>query len=137
MSGDAMGMLVRHQWPGNIREMKNLIERLVIMTGPGKPSIELGDIPDYIGRPATGSHPPQAASSLNMAPAVVVPQDPQQGSPDDGSRSLKEFKSDVERERILGALEANDWNVSRTAAALGIERTNLHKKIKAHGLVRR
>jgi len=50
--------------------------------------------------------------------------------------SLRDFREAMERQYILETLEENDWNISRTAQVLGIERTNLHKKIKALGLSR-
>ena len=52
------------------------------------------------------------------------------------NRSLREFKEEMEREFIVLRLEENGWNISRAAASLGIERTNLHKKIKQHGIRR-
>ncbi len=54
-----------------------------------------------------------------------------------GNMTLHEARQKFERRMILGALERSDWNVSRAADELGLERTNLHKKIKQFGLTRR
>jgi transcriptional regulator of acetoin/glycerol metabolism len=53
-----------------------------------------------------------------------------------GEQTLKDFREEMEKEFILMRLEQNEWNISRAAAALGIERTNLHKKLKAYGIQR-
>jgi DNA-binding NtrC family response regulator len=53
-----------------------------------------------------------------------------------GSRSLRDFREMAERTYIEATLRSNNWNVSRTAERLGVERTNLHKKIKQFGIVR-
>ncbi|MBI5528865.1 MAG: sigma-54-dependent Fis family transcriptional regulator [Deltaproteobacteria bacterium] len=120
ISSEALEVLMRYPWPGNVRELKNLIERLVIMTGPQKTEIETDDIPDEIFR----APPPQPAQSATPAGSARA-------------RGLREMKDEVERDMILKAIEESDWNVSKAAAALGIERTNLHKKMKAHGIQRK
>ena len=53
-----------------------------------------------------------------------------------GNRTLKEIREEVERSYILMKLQENDWNISRTAELLGIERTNLHKKMKNYNIQR-
>ena len=118
---EALDVLVHYPWPGNIRELKNLIERLVIMTGPLKAEIDTDDIPDDFFR----APPPKPDASKSDAPHPA------------GGKSLREMKDQIERDVIIKALEEADGNVSKAAAALGIERTNLHKKMKAHGIQRR
>jgi DNA-binding NtrC family response regulator len=105
-----------HRWPGNVRELRNLCERMVIMSGD---RIGPGDVPDGVGpRPA----PPPAPGSADLSRYGEVP--------------LKELRDLVERDYILKKLEEHDWNITQAAQALGVERTNLHKKIKQHGLSR-
>jgi two-component system nitrogen regulation response regulator NtrX len=109
---EALRRLAAYTWPGNVRELKNIAERLVIMSGD---EITLADLPEAIA----GVRPVPAAPSFH------------------GPRpTLKDFREVTERQFVLEALEENDWNISRTAQVLGIERTNLHKKIKALGLSR-
>ncbi|PID37949.1 MAG: Fis family transcriptional regulator [Proteobacteria bacterium] len=106
---EVLAALQRYEWPGNVRELKNIIERVVIMSDE---VIRLADLPDYLKE--------------SQKPLVDLQRY--------GDRTLKEFKEQMEREFILMRLEAHDWNVSRTATALGIERTNLHKKLKTYNI---
>ena len=119
--------LRRYTWPGNVRELKNIIERVVIMSDE---TIGIDDLPPFFN---VAFRSPQSAGSqaANRTPNGSAP-----GSDLSRYRSwpLKEFKDDVERRFLHMSLTQHDWNVSRTAAALGIERTNLHKKLKAYGL---
>jgi DNA-binding NtrC family response regulator len=107
---DVLQLMRRYHWPGNVREVKNVTERMVIMSAD---RIATQDVPEYI----TGT----------------------QGSVDvrrfDGM-SLKDVRDEVEREYIVNKLNEHGWNITRTASVLGIERTNLHKKIKQLGIKR-
>src|SRR6059036_1307952 len=108
---EALEVMQLYDWPGNIRELRNLIERLLIMV-PG-PLID-----------AT-----QVALFLQSAPATV-----DAGSPSSVSQSAKHYDSlrdarnAFEREYIARKLRENKWNVSRTADDLKIERSHLHRK---------
>jgi DNA-binding NtrC family response regulator len=110
--------LAQYRWPGNVRELRNVCERMVIMSGD---RIELADVPDYVG-PRAPHAPPGGAGAGDLARYGEVP--------------LRELRELVERDYILARLEAHDWNVTQAALSLGIERTNLHKKMKQHGLSR-
>ncbi len=109
VSPGALTRLGAHSWPGNVRELKNLVERLVIMA-PG-PEIREADLPP-LGEREAGVSP--------AAEPVVGP--------------LREARAEFERRYILDRLRANKGNVSRTAEELEIERSNLHRKIKALGI---
>jgi two-component system nitrogen regulation response regulator NtrX len=104
-----MELLVEYQWPGNVRELRNVIERLAIMVA------------------AKTIQPLDLASSLRQGGLrrEVWP------TPDG---TLRDARSRFEREFILRRLEENEWNVTRTAERLGIERSNLHRKIRAYGI---
>jgi two-component system nitrogen regulation response regulator NtrX len=108
VSGEALAYFLAYDWPGNIRELRNMVERLVIMTG--------GDVigPDDLPAPLR----PKDAAALNA----------------DGQRSLKEARDSFERAYILAELRAHDWNMTRTAERLGIERSHLYRKIKSYGI---
>ncbi|MDH4194500.1 MAG: sigma-54 dependent transcriptional regulator [Nitrospirota bacterium] len=107
-SPQGMEALQRHDWPGNIRELRNLIERLLIMVP--KPVIDGPDVEMFLqGRAPTG------------VPALSV------GTNYD---SLREARNAFEREVISRKLRENNWNVSKTADELKIERSHLHRKIK-------
>jgi len=110
-SQEALEQLKKHPWPGNVRELKNLVERLVIMT-PGK-EIQASDIPPpYTQEPYLEK---VLASSLEAA-------------------TVREAKETFEKAFIARKLQEYKWNISQTADAIGMERSNLHKKIKAYGL---
>lgn len=119
VSPDALDALCRYTWPGNIRELKNLVERLSIMVlGP---EIEATDLPSLKGiEPRTSSD-----SSVGDAWPKIS-----------SGRTLREVREQIERHYIAEALYTCGWNVTQTARRLGIERTNLHKKIKQYALER-
>jgi DNA-binding NtrC family response regulator len=106
-----------YRWPGNVRELRNVCERMVIMSGD---RIGLADVPEGVGPRAAA--PPPAGGAADLSRYGEVP--------------LKELRDLVERDYILKKLEEHDWNITQAAQALGVERTNLHKKIKQHGLSR-
>ena len=122
LSEGAMEALKGYAWPGNVRELKNFIERLVIMAEGAE--IGVDDVLRLLpaSRDVVGGQPPAsfAHSAAQHATGAEV--------------SLKDARTEFEKDFILRKLKENDWNISRTAHALGIERSNLHKKIKAYGI---
>ncbi|MGB9807163.1 MAG: sigma-54-dependent transcriptional regulator [Thermosulfidibacteraceae bacterium] len=106
ISEGALKVLANYEWPGNVRELRNLMERLVITVN--KKVIEEKDLPFPLG------------SSF----------------PSERVISLKEAKEFFEREYILKLLKKNNWNISRTAEELGIERTHLYRKLRSYGIRR-
>ncbi len=111
ISQEAMRLLQKYEWPGNVRELKNLVERLLIMT-PGK---VIG--PKHIPPPFSGS------TDMKDGFGSAFTTD-----------SLKEAKNEFEKTFIESKLREFNGNISQTAEAIGIERSNLHKKIKSYGL---
>jgi len=114
MAPEAVALMKGYDWPGNVRELKNIIERLVIMTP---------------GRTITEMHMPAYLAGNKDAREDV--------GRFDGFRdvsSLREAREEFEKEFIIQKLEENDWNISRTAEAIELERSNLHRKIKTYGI---
>jgi two-component system nitrogen regulation response regulator NtrX len=110
----ALDALMRYRWPGNVRELRNTIERLLIMA-PG-PVIAPADMaPPFTGRGSASSD-----GAASAAPDTAI--------------SLRDARSAFERAFIAEALRAHDGNVSKTAEALGLERSHLHRKIKLLGI---
>src|SRR5271170_3527198 len=99
-------ILEAYAWPGNARELRNIIERMAILT-PG-----------------------------NLLTPDSVPVEIRLAGESGPRSNIKEARASAEREHILRALEETSWNVSGAARALGMERTNLHKRIRALGLNR-
>jgi two-component system, NtrC family, nitrogen regulation response regulator NtrX len=106
-SAPAIEVLLAYPWPGNVRELKNLVERLVIMC-PAQ-SIEPHHLPPELFRGASKS-----------------PQKPYE--------SLQEARSAYEREFVLRKLEEHRWNMTKAAAALGLERSHLYRKMRTLGI---
>ncbi len=107
LTDTAMEILLRHPWPGNIRELRNLVERLVIVCPQAR--IEPHHLPPEIFRGVAES-----------------PQHPYS--------TLHEARSAYEREFILRKLQENRWNMTQTATALGLERSHLYRKMKSLGI---
>jgi DNA-binding NtrC family response regulator len=113
-------------FPGNVRELKNVIERAAILAGD---VITIADLPedphaspfDDDAGAADGAHEPGRA--------IVPPGEPRR-------LTLREYRDKAERRYIVEVLAGLDWNISRAAIALGVERTNLHKKIRLYSIKR-
>ncbi len=107
LSDAALDILLRYSWPGNVRELKNVVERLVIMV------------------PHQRIDPPHLPPEVFRAvPRSALP----------AQAKLGEARAAYEREFILRKLEENQWNMSRTAKALGVERSHLYRKMRALGI---
>ncbi|MBU0989435.1 MAG: sigma-54 dependent transcriptional regulator [Proteobacteria bacterium] len=111
VSEEAISTLQKYDWPGNVRELKNLIERLMIMVPSDVISDE--DIPAPFNR--------NADIKTDFESTFVL-------------GSLKEAKGEFEKAFIEAKLREFNGNISQTADAIGIERSNLHKKIKVYQL---
>jgi two-component system nitrogen regulation response regulator NtrX len=111
IANDALARLIEHNWPGNVRELKNFIERLVIMV-------------------------PHDVITANDIPLLTEEDHeiPEAGLPLFAADSFRTAKMDFEKEYIIKKLKEFDGNISKTAEAIGLERSNLHRKIKRYGL---
>lgn len=113
ISADALNFLVNYSWPGNIRELENLVERLAILKGSGV--IDVPDLPDKYRRIQTESDP----SKLDI--------------PDNGV-DFNTAVDNYENALIMRALEKTGWNRNQAALLLKLNRTTLVEKIKKKGL---
>jgi two-component system nitrogen regulation response regulator NtrX len=113
----AMDALKHYRWRGNIRELRNTIERLMIMTPADV--IRPADLPGEI---------------LNSEPAAVRTADvePVEGKAAPGT--LREFKDASERAYLVQKLRENQWNISKTAEVIDTPRSNLYKKLEQYGI---
>ena len=121
IDGDVLSALAERPWPGNVRELRNVVERMAILSGD---RITLDDLPEEgvlsQGRRESAS-PSDFPSSLDEG----------------GERlTLREYRGRAEKEYILSTLDEVGWNISRAATILGVERTNLHKKMRSYGIRR-
>jgi two-component system, NtrC family, nitrogen regulation response regulator NtrX len=107
LTAEAYQVLQEYHWPGNVRELKNLIERIVIMN-------------------------PQVRVDARHIPLNGPRRQPER--PLDRFGSLQEVRESAEREYILKKLDETNGNITRTAELLGLERSNLYRKMKALGI---
>src|SRR5215468_11324953 len=110
MSVEALAYFLSYDWPGNVRELRNMVERLVIMA-PG----------DVIG---PDDLPPPLRTREESGTVESAQRD----------RKLKDAREAFERAYILSELREHEWNMTRTAEKLGIERSHLYRKLKAYGI---
>jgi two-component system nitrogen regulation response regulator NtrX len=123
LSPDAVRLLQGYPWPGNVRELRNLVERTVILT------------PDQAdGVPITPSDLLAHLKNEVAFPAMHELQQGGQAEVTDGAKKLRDARAEFEKDFILKVLKEQDWNISKTAAVLGIERSHLHRKIKSFGI---
>ena len=116
---EALARLERHSWPGNVRELKHVCERAVVFGGDPISAADLG----FPTAGAEGTAAATAAGQVLRLDAVR-------------SIGLKELRARCEREYILHVLEGEGWNLAAAARALGLQRTYLHAKLAALGIVR-
>jgi two-component system nitrogen regulation response regulator NtrX len=117
----ALEFMQKARWKGNVRELKNTVERLLIMT-PGD-MIDVDDLKDVVridtGKPAANDahgHAP-AGAGTSVAPGT-----------------LREFKESAERKFLVEKLRENAWNISKTAEVIGTPRSNLYKKLEQYAI---
>lgn len=108
IADDALAILMNYAWPGNVRELKNLVERLVIMVPE-----------DTILR----DHLPESVQASTPSTAVSAE-----------AATLKEAREQFEKDFLRQKLTEFEGNISRTAEAIDMERSNLHRKLKAFGI---
>jgi two-component system nitrogen regulation response regulator NtrX len=119
----AMEALQRYRWRGNIRELRNTVERLLIMA-PSE-SVRVEDLPAEIRSgesPRVAVEADSPAKNHDTAGSGV------------GAGTLREFKDAAERAYLVQKLRENNWNISRTAELIDTPRSNLYKKLEQYGI---
>jgi len=114
---EAVVRLQRRPWPGNVRELRNAVERLMILA-PGR-SVTAADVDRILG----GGGEMPALGAANVDDPFTAP-------------TFEAFKLEAEKVFLVAKLRQHDWNVSETARALDMPRSNLYKKIERYGLTR-
>ena len=110
MSVEALAYFLSYDWPGNVRELRNMVERLVIMA------------------------PRDVIGPEDLPPPLRTREEAEAGESPQRDRKLKDAREAFERAYILSELRAHEWNMTRTAEKLGIERSHLYRKLKAYGI---
>ena len=107
----ALEFMQKARWKGNVRELRNTVERLIIMT-PGD-TIDVDDLRDIV--------------RLEPKPAARENEKERPGT-------LREFKEVAERAFLVDKLREHNWNISKTAEVIGTPRSNLYKKLEQYGI---
>ncbi len=125
--------LARRKWPGNVRELKNVVERAAILSSD---VITVADLPeDPHESPFEDEVDDTGAVSTDGALEAESTSTPLPRAPTD-RQTLRDYRESTERAYIIDTLKALDWNISKAAIILGVERTNLHKKVRSYGIKR-
>jgi two-component system nitrogen regulation response regulator NtrX len=124
LTKEGLGVLTAYPWPGNVRELKNLIERVMILTAESEDGQKISAA-TLLGHLKDEALTPKAEGAVTDAPGETPPA---------AAKNLRDARQEFEKEFILKTLKEHDWNISRTAAVLGIERSHLHRKIKSYGI---
>jgi two-component system nitrogen regulation response regulator NtrX len=123
----AMDALQRYRWRGNIRELRNTVERVMIMSPADVVRSE--DLPGEIRSGEARAAAPAVADVPSAAPAAAAPAG---NTPPSGT--LREFKDAAERAYLVQKLRENNWNISKTAEVIDTPRSNLYKKLEQYGI---
>ena len=130
LTDEAFEVLMHYPWPGNVRELKNLLERLCIIVFGQE--IDVIDLPESMVRHVESESPVgRFAQDSGAVLGTVLGE----GSGDTAAGgNLRQAKMDFERSFVMDRLNENQWNITKTAEAIGIERSHLHKKLKIWGI---
>ena len=127
----AMEALQRYRWRGNIRELRNTVERLMIMSPADVVRVE--DLPGRDPqRRVAGAATAVPDTSVAAAPAGAPGGAAASSTPPGGT--LREFKDAAERAYLVQKLRENNWNISKTAEVIDTPRSNLYKKLEQYGI---
>jgi two-component system nitrogen regulation response regulator NtrX len=127
----AMEAMQRYRWRGNIRELRNTVERVLIMSPADVVRFE--DLPVEIRTGESRAASPGADSARSSTQPVVA-DSPAPGSSAPPGGTLREFKDASERAYLVQKLRENNWNISKTAEVIDTPRSNLYKKLEQYGI---
>ncbi len=113
ISEQGIKLLIKHTWPGNVRELKNFIERVYILT----PS-DFVDVHDLRFAGLIDKRDSSSSSAMDVT----------------DMSTFREARAEFEKEYLIKKIQENGGNISKTAEAIGLERSYLHRKIKAYGI---
>jgi two-component system nitrogen regulation response regulator NtrX len=113
ISEQGIKLMLKHNWPGNVRELKNFIERVYILTPSDFVDVHDLKFAGLVEKKAQGT--PTSSDSSEFS-------------------TFREARADFEKDFLIKKIQENGGNISKTAEAIGLERSYLHRKIKAYGI---
>lgn len=113
ISEQGMKLMLKHSWPGNVRELKNFIERVYILTPSDFVDVHDLKFAGLVDKKSAGGGSPVESSEFS---------------------TFREARADFEKDFLIKKIQENGGNISKTAEAIGLERSYLHRKIKAYGI---
>lgn len=113
ISEQGMKLMLKHSWPGNVRELKNFIERVYILTPSDFVDVHDLKFAGLVEKKSSGSGITSDVSDFS---------------------TFREARADFEKDFLIKKIQENGGNISKTAEAIGLERSYLHRKIKAYGI---
>ena len=128
----ALEALRSYSWPGNVRQLKNCLERAVILSNDGR--ITVNELPPEVVRPSVPA--PMFAGSISQ-PGASADYSAGMNSAGSGAGSSPTSLRDVERQQILAALEQTGWHRGKTAEILGISPSTLYRRLRDYNLEHR
>lgn len=134
IDAEAMAALERCPWPGNVRQLRNTVEKMVVLSAGGR--LGLADVPEDI----LDSQTPPVAQAIPAASRQQAEGDAGGGSQtqanaaSESARPRPQSLADAKKEAMLAAIERNRYNKTKAAEELGISRRTLHRKLKEWGL---
>jgi DNA-binding NtrC family response regulator len=123
---DALGRMRAYAWPGNVRQLRNCLERAILLSNEGV--ITANELPPEVARINNGAGP--FAAALASSGELAVPA----GAGDTGALSGSSSLRDVEKQQIIGALEQTGWHRGKAAEMLGISPSTLYRRLRDYNL---
>jgi DNA-binding NtrC family response regulator len=129
LTPEALEALRAYSWPGNVRQLRNCLERAVLLSNDAR--ITLSELPPEVARQSASPLPIMASTSVSAAGAG--------SNADQGAQAASSPASlrEVERQQILAALEQTGWHRGKTAEILGISPSTLYRRLRDYNLERR
>lgn len=124
LTGEILSLLEEYDWPGNVRQLKNFMERMVLLSSDGM--FRVADLAAELQREKARTLPPSPSLGITYGSEGAAPE---------LEDALLDARQRFEQDYILKALHEHDWNITRTAGFLKLVRKNLYKKMKDYGIL--
>ena len=128
VNADALARLRAYSWPGNVRQLRNCLERAILLSNEGR--ITPSELPPEVARSVNGAMPYLTIPSVASVPGAAPASAPMESGVLAGSGSLR----DVEKQQIIAALEQTGWHRGKAAEMLGISPSTLYRRLRDYNL---